>query len=127
MMEYVYTAHNRLETEQHFLLVCDLYNNERSELLNTVIRHSLDLTDLTNEEKFIMLMANKDKFITDVLGKYIFMCLKMKSSLPTIRDNHQSRQSNQSVQNVHPGIEFQIYTIVYLFYLHLLYVVEGIV
>ncbi len=59
MIEYVYTAHNSLETE-HFLLVYDLYNNERSELLNMVIGHSLDLTDLTNDEKFIMLMANKN-------------------------------------------------------------------
>ncbi len=94
----IYGTQQSVETEQHFLLVCDLYNNEKSELLNSVIRHSLDLTDLTNEEKFIMLMANKDKLITDALGKYIFMCLKKRSSLATIRDNHQNTQSNQSVQ-----------------------------
>ncbi len=76
----IYCIWRSVETEQDFLLMCDLYKNERLELLNTVIMHSSDLTGLPNTETFIMIMANKAKLITDAPGKYIFMCLKKRSS-----------------------------------------------
>ncbi len=70
MIEYVYTAHNSLWKLSNIFFLC---KNERLELLNTVIKHSPNLADLPNDENFIMLKANKEKLITDALGKYMYM------------------------------------------------------
>ena len=80
----IYCSNHSVENEPHFLLVCDLYTNERAELIKDVINYIPNLMDLSNEEKFIMLMSSNLKPITDSTGKYIYKCLKKRSETQTI-------------------------------------------
>ena len=86
----IYCNAQVVESECHFLLDCDLHRIERIDLLNTIHEHSLDLSRLTKNEKFIELMSNKEKPITNALGKFIYNCLKKRSNTDILRFPSQS-------------------------------------
>jgi hypothetical protein len=76
----IYCKTQAIETESHFLLDCDLYMQEREELLKNVTEIVPDINTLSNLDKFTQLMANKETLVTNALGKYIFNCLKKRSN-----------------------------------------------
>ena len=101
----IYCTSQAIESESHFLLNCNLYNNERKELLEMITRYLPDFISTPNTQKFVMLMSAKEKSITDALGKFIFNCLKKRNNTVLLNDSGQSTQSNvnitsQSVQFV---------------------------
>jgi len=77
----IHCTRNEIESEQHFLLSCPLYNNERHELF-LILENNIDtLHDMDNNTKFINIMSNRDIKVTNAIGKYIFICLKKRNEI----------------------------------------------
>ena len=73
----IYCRSQAVEDEQHFLLQCPLYNNERR-LIETV-NAAIPLFHLLPEnEKFSTVMQSKTPKVMKALGNYIFTCLKKR-------------------------------------------------
>ena len=68
----IHCDQNETETEQHFLLKCPRYINERNILFQTVrkILPNIDSESLHN--KFSKIMSCRDTVLSKALGKYIF-------------------------------------------------------
>ena len=74
----IYCRSQAVEDEQHFLLQCPLYNNERSLLLETVNAMIPRFHSLPENEKFSAVMQSKAPKLMKALGNYIFTCLKKR-------------------------------------------------
>ena len=67
-----------VDDEQHFLLQCPLYNNERHLLLETVNATIPLFHSLPENERFSVVMQSKTPKLMKALGNYIFTCLKKR-------------------------------------------------
>ncbi len=67
-----------IESELHFLTEHPLYLMERNELFDVIFKYIPNVFNLTEEEKFSIIMSSEIKPITDALGKYVYKCLKKK-------------------------------------------------
>ena len=74
----IYCRSQAVEDEQHFLLQCPLYNNERSLLLETVNAMIPRFHLLPENEKFFAVMQSKAPKLMKALGNYIFTCLQKR-------------------------------------------------
>jgi len=77
----IHCNHKEIETEQHFLLACPLYNEERILLMETLSLNIPQLDNLENDGKFILIMSNRDKQVTDALGKFSFHSFKKRNQI----------------------------------------------
>jgi len=76
----LYCQNDNIESEQHFLLKCSLYTNERIELITKIKTLIPDIDNLEERDKFISIMSNRHKTITDAVGKYVFNSFKIRNS-----------------------------------------------
>ena len=74
----IYCRSQAVEDEQHFLLQCSLYNNERHLMLETVNAMIPRFHLLPENEKFSAVMQSKTPEVMKALGNYIFTCLKKR-------------------------------------------------
>ena len=70
---------NQVEDEQHFLLECSLYDNERTKLLQVIRQTKPNIDHETTHNKFCIIMSLKEVEIIKELGKYITDCMKKRS------------------------------------------------
>jgi hypothetical protein len=68
-----------IESEQHFLLVCPLYNTERVELMLKIMRFIPDLPNVSNDVKFMNIMSSKEEGVTNALAKYVYHCFDKRN------------------------------------------------
>jgi hypothetical protein len=62
---------NKVEDEQHFLLECPLYKQEREKLMCIVTRISPHFTNLTNSDQFSWLMSSQQEDIIIAIAEYV--------------------------------------------------------
>ena len=74
----IYCRSQAVEDEQHFLLQCPLYNNERQLLLETVNATIPLFHSLPENERFSVVIQSKTPKLMKALGNYIFTCLKKR-------------------------------------------------
>ena len=83
----IYCRYQAVEDEQHFLLQCSLYNNERDLLLETVNAIIPLFSLLPEDEKFPAVMESKTPKVMKALGNYIFTCLKKRGLSAAVNQN----------------------------------------
>ena len=74
----IYCRSQAVEDEQHFLLQCPLYDNERRLMLETVNTMIPMFHLLPENEKFSAVMQSKTPEVMKALGNFIFTCLKKR-------------------------------------------------
>ena len=84
----IYCRSQAVEDEQHFLLQCLLYNNERYLLLETVNAMIPLFHLLPENEKLSAAMQSKTPKLMKALGNYIFTCLKKRGISTAANQNH---------------------------------------
>ena len=65
-----------LEDERYFLIDCYFNQAERENLFSKLTRIAPNFIHMTDEEKFIFLMCNKDQQIPTWVGKFIYKSFK---------------------------------------------------
>ena len=76
----IYCRSQAVEDEQHFLLQCSLYNNDREFLLETVNAIIPLFHLLPEDEKFPAVMQSKTPKVMKALGNYNFHMPQEKRS-----------------------------------------------
>lgn len=71
---------NVIEDELHFLIHCKLYEEERLRFLGKVSAKIQNFHELSDVDKFISLMANKDNQIVSWTGKFIHTSFNIRST-----------------------------------------------
>ena len=66
---------NCVEDEYHFMMICELYNNERSELFDKICSVSPEFSSMSNSNKFKYLFLNHDARSMSWVGCYIHKCM----------------------------------------------------
>ena len=75
----IYCNENQVENEEHFLLHCSKYTNERTELyrrINTIIPQ---VTDVNRDDRFQIIMSCQDQNVLEAVGKYVFDCMNIRN------------------------------------------------
>ena len=67
-----FCQNNAIEDEIHFLLICNKYNNIRSDMLNTVNNFVTGLSNLDSQTKFVTLLTNDQSEVLHAVGKYLW-------------------------------------------------------
>ena len=81
----------KIENEDHFILNCSLYLNERTILLDIVNKLVPNFKNLIEDQKFLYLMTCEDTIIMKELGKYVFNSFKTRDERlpPTVLPSNQ--------------------------------------
>ena len=74
LTDRVCTVCNEVEDEEHFLVNCSRYTDERLELTNKILSAHSGYNTLNSQEKFLFLMKNQDPRILSWTGKFIHKC-----------------------------------------------------
>lgn len=77
----IHCSMNEVETEQHFLLSCPLYNEERKGLLETSKQILTNLEHENDDDKFIKIMSSHEPTLLKVLSKFISVCMDKRSKI----------------------------------------------
>ncbi len=75
----IYCTSNCVEDENHFILGCPLYKNQRRLLFNICKRNIDNFDSLNDENRFIKIMSSKNEIIIRNLGKYVYNCFNIRS------------------------------------------------
>ncbi len=70
-----------MEDEEHFLLHCPLYSNERETWVNSITDIFPDFVNLSNGDRFIFLMSYKDSELANLIGNAIHNCLLIRRNV----------------------------------------------
>jgi len=83
-----------VENEQHFLLTCPLYTDLRINLNNTCLEEISGFQTMTNNDKFIAIMKNKNVKVISALGKFVYLSMnKRREVSPTeVKNNKKSKK-----------------------------------
>ena len=76
----LYCPSQSVEDESHFLLNCNLYSQERSELLDTIKLFVHNFDDLSELEQFSAIMCSSEPLVIKNLGKFVYNGLKKRST-----------------------------------------------
>ena len=68
-----------LEDERHFLIKCNINQAERENLFSKLTHIAPNFIHMTDEEKFIVLMCNKDQQILTWVGKFIYKSFEYRA------------------------------------------------
>ena len=68
-----------LEDERHFLIECNINQAERENLFSKLTHIAPNFIHMTDEEKLIFLMCNKDQQILTWVGKFIYKSFKYRA------------------------------------------------
>jgi hypothetical protein len=71
---------NQIENEEHFLVNCNKYADYRTLLFNYVEKYSKSFVQMSNENKFIFIMANENIEIVRALADYLYKSFQLRSS-----------------------------------------------
>ena len=63
---------NSIEDEFHFLLHCQLYNEERSALFHEITNIEQEFSSLTDRDRLIFLLSNENSQILTWVGKFVY-------------------------------------------------------
>ena len=69
---------NEVESEMHFLLQCQKYQEERNKLYLYLKSTYKNFNILTDENKFIWLLTNENEDVIQKLSNFIFTCLEIR-------------------------------------------------
>ncbi len=64
----LYRQAQTVESESHFLLNCDLYRLESAELMRKLAKNIIDIFVLSDDDKFVRVLSNKEKPVTDAVN-----------------------------------------------------------
>ena len=67
-----------VEDEEHFLLKCPLYSEERLSLFNSVV---LDVSAMSQGDVFLYLLSSKEPKIIKALGKFIHNAFRKREKV----------------------------------------------
>ena len=66
---------NEIEDEQHFILNCKMFTDERKSIL---AHFKIWPPDLTDAEKFLNIMNSKNENIIKEVAKYTYTCFRLR-------------------------------------------------
>jgi len=79
---FCYFCNEKVEDEEHFLLICPLYRPQRKNLENVCKESSKNwYHTMTNGQKFIFIMSNENEEILNRLGSYIFNSMRLRDKM----------------------------------------------
>jgi len=76
----LYCNSESVENEQHFLLECTNYSEERSSLLDAVNTQIADFDNASIEDKFVKIMTSSNNRVVQALGKFTYNSLKKRNA-----------------------------------------------
>jgi hypothetical protein len=65
---------NLIEDEVHFMIDCDSYRNERTQLYESLSKLCMNFNNLNSEQKFVWMFSNEDSIVINEVSKYIYTC-----------------------------------------------------
>ena len=63
---------NLVEDEVHFIIDCDAYRNERTQLYESMSKLCSNFIDMNSEQKFVWMLSNEDSIVINEVSKYIY-------------------------------------------------------
>ena len=69
-----------VENEEHFLIYCIKYSEQRSDLYTCVNQMSKSFNNLSNNDKLTYIMSNEDSLLIEALAKFINKSMEIRSS-----------------------------------------------
>ena len=69
---------DHIEDEYHFMMVCEIYTNERQLLFSKINDSNLEFSSLDNYSKFTFLFNNDDPKILSWVGRFIYNCMILR-------------------------------------------------
>ncbi len=94
----MYACKDAVENENHFLLECSLYEDERNALLEICEIEIKHFANLVSENKFIEIMKNKNVKVIAALGKYVYHSMMKRSEE---KPNDQPKKTKRK-KNINP-------------------------
>ena len=73
-----FNCESEIEDEQHFVVKCPFYTEERQKLFDCCKNESRNFDSLTDDEKFIFILTNESLTITTTLAKFVFLFLNLR-------------------------------------------------
>ena len=70
-----------VENEEHFLVTCTKYSEQRKDFFACVNERSKWFTSLSNNDRFIFIMSNEDPCIIEALAKFIYSSMEIRKTL----------------------------------------------
>ena len=67
-----------IESEEHFLLHCTLYSDDRIQLFTHILNCEPELLDGTVENVFVSIMSSDNERVLFGLAKFIQICMKKR-------------------------------------------------
>lgn len=71
---------DKVETEEHFLMECTLYREERNELFNKINTNHPNFGNMSSQSKFTFLLTNDNPQYLSWAGKFIYMSFGKRSA-----------------------------------------------
>ena len=71
----------RVENEVHFMLQCDAYKDLRTEFENGISVAYCNYSLLSDANKLVWLLSNKNNLLNNRVGKYISHCFETRKKL----------------------------------------------
>ena len=68
-------CHQDVDDEIHFFMICNIFDDRRSELFKKVKGRIIHFDKLSSIQKFIALLSNTERDITMEVGNFIHNCL----------------------------------------------------
>ena len=72
---------NLVEDENHFMLVCELYHNERRALFSKINGINPDFLLYSSADKFLYIFNNNNEHIMSWVGSYIHQCMNKRTEI----------------------------------------------
>ena len=106
----IYCRSQAVEDEQHYLLQCPLYNNERLLLLETVNAMIPVFHLLPENEKFSTVMQSKTPKVMKALGNYVFTCLKKRGVSTAVNQTlHRDQKMLAKINGLYHGAKTYLF------------------
>ena len=74
---------NKIEDEEHFLMECEVYSEERTVAFDNISKISENFYNLDEYEKFIWLMSSRHKGVLHTLAKLLVECRIKRNNIMT--------------------------------------------
>ena len=73
------TVCNVVEDEEHLLLHCVKYAEERNVLFSKIVIAFPDFNNLSSNDKLVFLISSQDPYILTLVGKFVYSCFQQRN------------------------------------------------